>query len=59
MIYSREFDIYLQNSSKKCTGCPKKMFISKKGAQLTNEHFFWDTWYIKINYMLFYIDMFC
>ena len=21
------------------------MFISKKGAQLTNEQFFWDTWY--------------
>ena len=22
------------------------MFISKKGTKLTNEHFFWDTWYI-------------
>ena len=27
------------------TGPKKKMFISKKGEQLTNEHFFWDTWY--------------
>ena len=27
-------------------GVPKKMFISKKGAKLTNEHFFWDTWQV-------------
>ena len=27
-------------------GVPKKMFISKKGEQLTNKHFLGDTWYI-------------
>ena len=31
--------VYLQ-------GAPKKMFISKKGEQLTNEQFFLDTWYV-------------
>ena len=35
-----------EDDNMKHTGCPKKMFISKKGARLTNEHFFWDTWYI-------------
>ena len=33
-----KFHNYL--ASDHTTGCPKKMFISKKGAQLTNEHFF-------------------
>ena len=32
-------------------GVPKKMFISKKGEQLTNEHFFWDTWYSSLVWM--------
>ena len=30
------------------TRCPQKMFISELFALLANEHFFWDTLYIKV-----------
>ena len=36
-------NLYLSNFN--LQGVQKKMFISKKGEQLTNEHFFGDTWY--------------
>ena len=35
-------------------GVPEKMFLSVKGTLLAKEHFFWDTWYIKITLKIFY-----
>ena len=41
---------WLLYSTYKLTGCPRKMSVYKKVAQITNGHFFWDTWYMVIGF---------